>query len=472
MKRDLLDKLLLWKDRPTRKPLILRGARQVGKTHLVRELAKASFEHFVEVNFEESAGLAPLFRSKDPAVIGELLADKFSTPVVDGRTLLFLDELQAAEPYVLESLRYFREKRPGLHVVAAGSLLEFMLEGPDRETRKNFPMPVGRVEYMFVPPMSFEEVLAAAGRTGLVDWLRRYRVGDDAPEAIHEELMLWLRRYLAVGGMPAAVDAYLSGDILETERTLETILATYRDDFPKYADRVPASRLRKVFDAVPAMLGEKLLFDRIDRGEKARDLAAAFETLRLARVVAKVRQTPAGGIPLGFGAADDAFKPLFLDVGLASRSLGLKLVDYMEDGDALLQNQGGVCEQFVGQHLLHSGAEYEEPSAFCWRREARNSSAEVDYILACGRTPVPVEVKAGATGSLKGLHVFLAEKKRRFAVRLNADRPSWLPDAHVQDVLGRPVDFSLLSLPLYLVGQVPRLVRDVLGAPPAQPIRP
>ena len=185
-----------------------------------------------------------------------------------------------------------------------------------------------------------------------------------------------------------------------------------------------------------------------------------------------MRQTPAGGIPLGFGAADDAFKPLFLDVGLASRSLGLKLVDYMEDGDALLQNQGGVCEQFVGQHILHSGAEYEEPSAFCWRREARNSSAEVDYILACGRTPVPVEVKAGATGSLKGLHVFLAEKKRRFAVRLNADKPSWLPDAHVQDVLGRPVDFSLLSLPLYLVGQLSRLVRDVLAAPPSRPVRP
>ena len=472
MKRDLLDKLLLWKDRPTRKPLILRGARQVGKTHLVRELARTAFEHFVEVDFEESAALAPLFRSKDPFLIGELLADKFSTPVEDGRTLLFLDELQAAEPYVLESLRYFREKRPGLHVVAAGSLLEFLLGGPDREKGKNFPMPVGRVEYMFVPPMTFEEVLAAAGRSGLVGWLRRYRIGGEAPAAIHEELMTWFRRYLAVGGMPAAVDAYLSGDILETERTLETILATYRDDFPKYSDRVPAVRLRKVFDAVPAMLGEKLVFDRIDKGEKARDLAEAFETLRLARVVAKVRQTPANGMPLGFGASDAAFKPLFLDVGLASRSLGLKLVDYVENSDALLQNQGGICEQFVGQHLLHSGAEYEEPAAWCWRREARNSSAEVDYILPCGPTPVPVEVTAGATGSLKGMHVFLAEKKRRFAVRLNADVPSWLPDAHVQDVLGRPADFSFLSLPIYMVGQLPRLVRDVLAAPPSRPVRP
>ena len=472
MKRFLLDTGLLWKNRPSRRPLILRGARQVGKTHLVRELARAAFEHFIEVNFEESSALAPLFRSKDPAIICELLADKYSTPIVDGRTLLFLDELQAAEPYVLESLRYFREKRPGLHVVAAGSLLEFMLEGPGRERKKNFPMPVGRVEYMFVPPMNFEEFLLATERDGLVDWLRRYRAGDDAPDALHEELLLWLRRYLAIGGMPAAVDAYVSGDILETERSLESILATYRDDFPKYAGRVPTARLRKVFDAVPAMLGEKLVYDRIDRGERARDLAEAFETLRLARVVAKVRQTPANGIPLGFGASDDDFKPLFLDVGLASRSLGLKLVDYMEDGDALLQNQGGVCEQFVGQHLLHSGAEYEEPTAFCWRREARNASAEVDYILACGRTPIPVEVKAGTTGSLKGLHVFLAEKGRRFAVRLNAGKPSWMPAARVKDVLGRPIEFDLLSLPLYLVCQLPRLVREVLLDPPSHAIRP
>ena len=472
MKRDLFDKLLLWKDRPTRRPLILRGARQVGKTHLVREFAKAAFEHFIEVNFEENAALAPLFRSKDPALICELLSDKFSTPIADGRTLLFLDELQAAEPYVLESLRYFQEKRPGLHVVAAGSLLEFMLEGPDREKKKNFPMPVGRVEYMYVSPMGFEEVLAAAGKSGLVDWLRRYRIGDDAPDAIHDELLLWLRRFLAVGGMPAAVDAYLSGDILETERTLETILATYRDDFPKYAGRVPASRLRKVFDAVPAMLGEKLVYERIDRGEKTRDLAEAFETLRLARVVAKARQTPANGIPLGFGADDDSFKPLFLDVGLASRSLGLKLVDYMEDGDALLQNQGGVCEQFAGQHLLYAGAEYEEPVAYCWRREARNSSAEVDYILACGREIVPVEVKAGTTGTLKGLHVYLAEKERHFAVRLNAAKPSYVSSVCVKDVLGRPVEFALLSLPLYMICQLPRLVREVLSSPPSRSIRP
>lgn len=472
MKRELFDKLLLWKDRPTRRPLILRGARQVGKTHLVREFAKAAFEHFIEVNFEENQALAPLFRTKDPDIICELLADKFSTPVVDGRTLLFLDELQAAEPYVLESLRYFQEKRHGLHVVAAGSLLEFMLEGPDREKKKNFPMPVGRIEYMYVPPMGFEEVLIAAGKIGLADWLRRYRIGDEAPIAIHEELLLWLRRYFAVGGMPAAVDAYLSGDILETERTLETILATYRDDFPKYAGRVPSLRLRKVFDAVPALLGEKLVYERIDRGEKARDLAEAFETLRLAKIVAKVRQTPANGIPLGFGADDDAFKPLFLDVGLAGRSLGLKLIDYMEDADNILQNLGGVCEQFVGQHILYSGAEYEEPAAFCWRREARNSSAEVDYVLACGRVPVPVEVKAGTTGTLKGLHVHLAEKGRHFAVRLNAGRPSYVPSVRVRDVLGRPVEFALLSLPLYMVCQLPRLVREALAVPPSGAIRP
>ena len=471
MKRKLSEKLLQWKERATRRPLILRGARQVGKTHLARELAKTSFEHFIEVNFEEDETLSPLFRSKSPDAICELLESKYSTPVRDGRTLLFLDELQAAEPHVFESLRYFREKRPGLHVVAAGSLLEFMLDGGRKGGGKGFPMPVGRVEYMYVPPMDFEEFLSAVGREGFVGWLRSYHVGDDVPEAIHGELSSWLRRYLAVGGMPAAVEAYRVGNILETERTQASILTTYHDDFPKYADRIPPVHLRRVFDGIPPLLGEKLVFARIG-GAKSHALSEAFEALCLARVTAKVRQTPANGIPLGFGADDASFKALFLDVGLASRALGLRLVDYVTDDAALLENRGGVCEQFVGQHLLFSGEEFEAPEAYYWRREARSSSAEVDYIIADGSVPVPVEVKAGTTGSMKGLHVFLAEKGRNFAVRLNADRPSFMPGIRVGTALGREVDFSLLSLPLYAVCQLRRLVREVRSNPPSQPVRP
>ncbi|MBO4620997.1 MAG: ATP-binding protein [Victivallales bacterium] len=460
MHRFLSQKLLQWKERPTRHPLILRGARQVGKTYLVRELAQSSFAHFIEVNFEADATLSSFFASKDPSVICELLSAKYSVPVIDGQTLLFLDELQAAPPFVLESLRYFYEKRPGLHVIAAGSLLEFLLEQSNPEPARHFPMPVGRLEYMYVPPLQFEEFLLAAGQSGLVDWLGGYQVGTVEPEGLHRELSLWLRRYLAIGGMPAVAQAYFGGDITAAQREQQLLLATYHDDFPKYGRHASPALLQKVFLAIPAMLGHKLVFSHIDTCVKARDLSEAFNRLCQARVVAKIRHTPANGIPIGFGANGTTFKPLFLDVGLACRALGLSLADFVMEDTALLENRGEICEQFIGQHLLYAGEEYEEPSAYYWQREARGASAEVDYIVQTGNEIVPVEVKSGRTGSLKGLHLFLNEKHRSFAVRFNADLPSLLEDACLKDTAGRECRFTLLSLPLYLVGQLPRLLRE------------
>ena len=457
MRRKFEEKLKLWKDRPNRHPLVLRGARQVGKTYLVRQLAHASFSHFVELNFEADVALSSLFKSKDPEIICELLVAKFGIPIVDGQTLLFLDELQSAEPHVLESLRYFYEKRPGLHVIAAGSLLEFMLEAAAKNPERAFPMPVGRIEYMYLSPLDFEEFLDAVGKSGLVNWLSSYCVGDDVPDAIHEELSLWLRRYLVIGGMPASVYAYASSGIGESERELSAILSTYRDDFPKYGKKVNAELLQKVFMRVPGFLGRKLVYAKIDSGEKSRDVSSAFRRLELARVVAKVKHTPANGVPIGFDADDETFKPLFLDVGLACRALGLKLGDFMESSDALLANKGEICEQFVGQHILYSGAEYDDPAAYCWIREARNSSAEIDYVIQSGSKIVPVEVKGGKSGSLKGLHFFLNEKRRHFAVRMNADKPSLLEGGLVTDSIGRECRYSLLSLPLYMVCQLQRL---------------
>ena len=459
MERHLVQKLVEWKSRKTRHPLILRGARQVGKTYLVRELAKREFSHFLELNFEADSTLSGLFKTKDPSIICELLLAKYTIPIVDGKTLLFLDELQAAEPCVLESLRYFYEKRPGLHVIAAGSLLEFMLDGEDGKER-NFPMPVGRVEYMFVPPLDFEEFLLAAGRRGLCDWLGKWSVDVEIPDAIHEELSLWFRRFLVIGGMPAVVKAYFEDDISRAEREQQTILSTYWDDFPKYGKKASPERLRKVFAAVPAFVGRKMIYSKIDLGEKTKDMASAFNLLCRARVVAKVRHTPANGIPIGYGASDGDFKPLFLDVGLVCRSLRLKLTDFLASGDGLLQNKGELCEQFIGQHLLYSGEEYEEPAAYFWLREARNSAAEVDYVVQYGTDIVPVEVKGGTTGSMKGLHFFMNEKHRHFAVRFNADKPSLVENAHVRDTLGRECEFRLLSLPMYMVCQLMRLIRE------------
>lgn len=468
MERKLLKSLENWKIRSRRHPLILRGARQVGKTYLVREFAKRNFISYLELNFEQDRTLSSLFSSKNPKDICELLLARFSTPIEDGKTLLFLDELQDADVCVIESLRYFNEQRPNLHVIAAGSLLEFLLDAemrPEKQSGGSFPMPVGRIEYMYVPPMDFEEFLLATGKAGLVDWLGRYCLGDELPGALDRELQNGFRRYLAVGGMPAVVDAYAKGDISQAEREQQMLISTYHDDFPKYSSRVPAERLQKVFSAIPALLGAKLVYSRIDPGEKSINLSSAFNLLRLARVVAKVRHVPANGIPVGCGADEHAFKPLFLDVGLVGRVLGLKLNDFLAEGDALLANHGPICEQFVGQHLLFSGEDYEEPVAYCWMRESRNASAEVDYIVQSGTHLVPVEVKGGSTGTLKGLHVFLGEKGCTFAVRLNADRPSFLSDAHVRDSLGHDCTYRFLSLPLYMICQLKRHIAYVLNHP-------
>ena len=442
--------------------MILRGARQVGKTFLVRELAKG-FVNYLEVNFEEDGSVSELFRSKNPQTICELLEAKFGVPLVDGKSLLFLDELQDAEPCVLESLRYFYEKRPGLHVMAAGSLLEFLLDADERKVRRScFSMPVGRIEYMFVPPMDFEEFLQAVGKNGLCKWIQSYRPGDATPESLHIDLSDWFRRYLVIGGMPAVVKAYVDNGVIAAEREQQLLLSTYHDDFPKYSERVPADRIQKVFRAIPSMLAKKFVYAHVDADEKARDLSAAVRLLSLARVMSKVRHTSASGVPIGAGASDQIFKPIFLDVGLCSRALGLKLTDFLDDGDALLANHGPICEQFVGQHLLFAGAEYEEPSAYFWIREAPKSQAEVDYLLQVGTRIVPVEVKGGTTGSMKGLHIYLNEKHADFAMRFNADKPSYMRNAHARDVLGRDCDFRFLSLPLYMACESVRLAECVL----------
>jgi len=449
-----------WQTKASRKPLVLRGARQVGKSYLARAFAQARFKQILEVNFERRPEAASLFASKEPKTICRLLEARFGTPLVPGTSLLFLDEIQAA-PEVFAALRYFREELPELHVLAAGSLLEFVLK------EHAFSMPVGRVEYLHLGPMLFEEFLLAVGRGSLNDWLRQYRPGDETPTELHGELSRLLRQYLVVGGMPEAVAAFAgNGSYLECEQIQESVLATYRDDFGKYAQRVQQGRVEKVFARAPALVGRKFMYSHVDREERSRDLGEALRLLLLARVLHKVPLTHANGVPLGAEADERNFKILFLDVGLLCRACGLRISDLPEPADALLVNRGAVCEQAVGQHLLHAGPCYVEPAAFYWMREARGASAEVDFVAALGDHVVPIEVKAGKTGTLKSMHVFLGEKRRRFGVRLNLDRPSLL-DAESCPAIGPKTRFRLLSLPLYMVGQIDRLCQIALENLPA-----
>lgn len=457
--RDSIRFLTEWKDRRDRKPLVIRGARQVGKSYLARMFADECFESLVEINLEQDRQAAGYFEGHTPGKTLALLEAAYRKPIKPGETLLFLDEIQAA-PEVFASLRYFHEQIPELHVVAAGSLLEFVLED------HTFSMPVGRIEYLHLGPMTFEEYLLATGGEKRLDLLRNFTFSETSFASLHERLMDDFRDYCVVGGMPAAVNAYVdSGSYLAVERTLEGVLATYRDDFNKYGSRVNHDRLHKVFSRLPLMVGQKFKYTNIDREEQSRELRKSLHLLELARIVRTVPHSDAHGIPLGAEVNDRHFKTLFLDVGLLCRACGLSMTDVRTARDLMLINSGAVCEQFIGQHLLCAGHYFEEPQLYCWMRQKRNTSSEVDYLMQVGLVIVPVEVKAGKTGTLKSLHVFLLEKNRDFALRFNADTPS-IVDA-TTSVSGRETQkFRLLSLPFYLVGQAQRLCRTARQADP------
>jgi len=452
MYRKALSDLIDWKERPSRKPLVIRGARQVGKTWLVRKFA-GQFDNLVEINFDKNPEKAQLFAGRDIDRSLQLLEIDGDTDIIPGKTLLFLDEIQAA-PEMLPLLRYFYEDRADLHVIAAGSLLEFLLADHD------FSMPVGRVEYLHLGPMDMEEFLLALGQERITTLLNNYALDDSIPESIHLSLLNFLKLFWIIGGMPAAVAWYgNSGKLAEAIREHAAILQTYEDDFRKYRKRIYPERLRKVFRRIPALIGNKLKYVQLDPEERSRELAESLHLLEMALVIYRVRHSAGNGVPLGAEAKERDFKPLFLDNGLVSTSLGLSLPGLEMADDLLMVNNGALAEQFIGQHLLYDGPSYEKPQLFYWNREQKSASAEVDYLITHEDRVVPVEVKAGTTGTLKSLQVFVAEKKSPVALRFNAMPPScaWQETR----VAGKDkVPFLLISLPLYLIGQTRRLVAD------------
>ncbi|XOV84729.1 MAG: ATP-binding protein [bacterium] len=459
LNRRELAHLINWAARTPRKPLIIRGARQVGKSTLVRQFAETSGLSLLEINFERNPEYSEAFTSKDPVQVQAVLKLLTGAKIVPGTTLLFLDEIQAA-PEALTTLRYFYEETPDLHVLAAGSLLEFALE------EAQFSMPVGRVEYLHLGPMQFEDFAEAMGQLELVHYLQQLSLEDiraqRLPRVVHEKSLSLLKQFWIVGGLPEAVASYVqSGDFADVAHVHHSIVATYRDDFNKYSQGTLKYRVQLVFDRLPRMVGRKFKYAQISRDHRAAELEAALQQLCMARVAARVIHSSANGIPLGAEANPRVFKTLYMDVGLMCAALNLNVLDISKE-DLCLVNNGELAEQFIGQQLLYSGPYFDLPMLYYWVREAKSAAAEVDYLLTSGRHVVPVEIKAGTTGTLKSLHQFLKEKQRHFALRFNADVPSlWIDNKKLTD--GTALEYELLSLPLYLVGQAPRFIQSCLG---------
>jgi predicted AAA+ superfamily ATPase len=457
MKRYFLKSLIDWKSRNSRKPLIVRGARQVGKSHVIREFGKKYFADCLELNFEKSPELKDFFISQTPQKTIQLLETLFGKKIHPSETLLFLDEIQAA-PEILPKLRYFYEDMPEFPIICAGSLLDFILAQHD------FSMPVGRIEYLHLGPLNFEEFLLALGETALLDYLENYKIEEAIPKPLHNKLIEHVKTFCLVGGMPESVKTYAaSHSFSDCGLINQNILATYQDDFAKYGRKIDYALLRNTFRAVPNLIAEKTKYVKIDPHARAKDVAKSLDLLGMARICTKVFHSSSNGVPLRAQIDPKTFKLLFVDVGLVSAACGLNLLDYEKAGDVQLVNQGKISEQFIGQHLLYAGPPYQEPELFYWTREQRNAAAEVDYVISLGAKTIPIEVKSGKTGSLKSLHLFVFEKNATVGVRFNSEPP--LLTKVKTSLPEKNAEFSLISLPFYLVGQMPRLCSSLSTQP-------
>ncbi len=441
MNRDIEKKLLYWKNSKDKMPLLLRGARQVGKTYIVEKFGKSHFSNIVTINLEQSSHLNPCFNSLEPNKIItelELLTEK---KIIPGKTLLFLDEIQEC-PKAIMALRYFKEQMPQLHVIGAGSLLEFILNN------ENFRMPVGRVEFLYLQPLSFTEFLEATNHGMILEQLKKFTLNEPPSSSIHQHLLTLMKEYTILGGMPAVLNKYLlTNSFLEAGYIQSSLLDSYRRDFGKYAKKTIHLNLQLLFEKAPGLIAQWFKYKNVDPNIAPKDIKAALIQLVQAGIIHLVYASNASGIPLITTQNEKKFKLLFLDLGLAKRACRLDAELLLKE-ELLLLNNGALAEQLVGQELLAYQDQHFIPELYFWIREQKNSSAEVDYLIIIDGQIIPLEVKSGATGKLKSLKLFMAEKKSKIGVRVSQH--------------GLSFENNVLSVPFYLLSELDRLVKGLL----------
>jgi len=416
IKRHIDRQLLEWKKSKKLKPLLLRGARQVGKSSSVRELGK-KFNFFLEINFEkkEHQEAKKIFEqhSSPKLIIDELYA-MFGVPIVAGKTLLFIDEIQNCVP-AISSLRFFYEEMPDLHVIATGSLLEFALE--------ELPsFGVGRIRSLFMYPMSFHEYLNAMNLSALANKISESSPEKPMSETLHKQCLNHLVRFIAIGGMPEVVATYASGGSLyECQQVLNDLILTYNDDFAKYKKRVPASRLKEVFLSIMEQTGNKFVYSRAIENTKHENIKTAVELLLMAGLAYSVTHSSANGVPLGAELNHKHQKIIAFDTGIMQQMLKLD-ISKLFLGETLQQiNKGSIAEMFAGLEIVKNMPCNAPAQLFYWQREQKGSQAEIDYLIENGENIVPIEVKAGTRGAMQSLYQFMTEKNTKKGVRVSLE---------------------------------------------------
>ena len=416
-KRHIDNDLLEWRSMENRKPILLRGARQVGKSSTVRELGR-SFDFFVEVNFERDNlkyNVNDVFeRGYDPLRICEELSIIYGTPIIPGRTLLFLDEIQSSIP-AISSLRYFYEEYPELHIIAAGSLLEFALQ--------ELPsFGVGRIRSLFLYPFSFDEYLRAMGMEMVADAIQKAVPEEPFSDAVHNKCIQQLIRFMLLGGMPEVVAAYAcNGSLLECQGILDDLTLSLYNDFSKYKERVPASRLREIFASVIYQTGSKFTYSRASQDAGRLQIKEGVELLELAGIIYPITHTSANGLPLAAEMNIKHRKYIIFDTGIYQRFLKLDIAQLLTAERLEQINRGALAELFVGLELLKSAPSNNPLQLYYWQREKPGSSAEIDYVVQSNMNIVPLEVKSGTKGSMQSMFQFLSEKEYPYGFRCSME---------------------------------------------------
>lgn len=409
--------LSAWKDKSRRKPLLMRGARQVGKSWAVRHLGD-SFKYYIEVNFEKRPEIKQVFDEvTDVHTIVERLSAIYTTPVVPGETLLFLDEIQAC-PSAISSLWGFKEDFPELHVVGAGSLLEFTLN-------EMSSFGVGRISSLFVYPMSFDEFLMADGKAMWIEEKSKANPENPLFEVLHKELAQAFRTFILVGGMPASVATWVeTHDYMQCADELDDIRQSYYDDFVKYAKKVDTQLLRNTIHSIIMQVGSKFVYSHVDGGYKADDIKKALGLLVDAGLVKRVNHTAANGLPLGAEMNNKFKKYIYLDSGLLLRIMDMELggaealrTQILADVASELVNKGGLTEMVAGWELIKYAPAKSQHDLYYWENLKNGTTSEVDYILSRNMTILPLEVKSGTSGKMKSLRFFMKSKGISFAIR-------------------------------------------------------
>lgn len=439
MLRDIYATLTGWCHAPIRKPLLLRGARQTGKTWLLKEFGRREFKQIVYCNFEEEPLLEGLFQySLKPSDIVPKLAIHARTDIHPGETLLIFDEIQLSNN-ALNSLKYFGEEMPELHVAAAGSLLGLKLSKP-----RSFP--VGKVTLVDVFPMTFLEFLDALGESRLRAMLEAIPSLDNLPELFHFQLTDLLRMYYVVGGMPEALEVYVRERALERVRTIQrNILNTYALDFAKHAPKADVPRLGLIWDSIPACLAKenkKFIFSALAKGARARDYEDALQWLTDANLIHRSFAVEHAQVPISGAADRSAFKLFSLDIGLLAAQARLPVEAVVHGNDLFTTYRGAFVENYVAQQLAALMAA-EGGDLHYWRSESRK--AEVDFLVSFRGDVLPLEAKAGVNPRSKSLGVYRDRFNPKLMLRTT--------------LLNLKQQNTLVNIPLYAIGVLPRLVQ-------------